>query len=225
MSDKTELLKKLSSLGLPMMEVSDDVDVSQTLAEVVESRDPRLWEAFPVLLLNAFRNYEYDYLHTYKRLGDQAGKDSYRALLVLSVALYDHHRLKYHWVKKLKEGFTVVEQEQAKDLKAALGHAGSFDLAGMTFDSTRLKTMFNRYYESDTGKNQKKRETLDALSVEYALSQFFSPKQKDLFKKKLDVELLTKTEKEYFSRVVKKKVMALANQDLHRMALKLVEMM
>jgi hypothetical protein len=225
MNDKTELLKKLSSLGLPMMEVSDDVDVSQTLAEVVESRDPRLWEAFPVLLLNASKNYGYDYLKVYQLLADQTEKDSYRALLVLSVAFYDYHHLKYHWVKKLKEDFTDAEQEQTKSLKAALGHAASFNFAGMTFDSARLKTMFNRYYESDAGKNQKKRENLDALSVEYALSQFFSPKQKDLFKKKLDGELLTKTEKEYFSRVVKKKVMALANQDLHRMALKLVEMM
>jgi hypothetical protein len=51
----------------------------------------------------------------------------------------------------------------------------------------------------------------------------FSPKQKELFQKKLKGELLTKTEKEYFSRTVKKKVAALANPELHRLAQKLME--
>jgi hypothetical protein len=50
------------------------------------------------------------------------------------------------------------------------------------------------------------------------MSQVFSPKQKELFFKKLKGEKLTKTEKEYYSRAVKKKVLALANDELHRMA-------
>ena len=44
----------------------------------------------------------------------------------------------------------------------------------------------------------------------------------ELFKKKLDGVPLTKTEREYYSRSVKKKVVALANPDLHRLALKLL---
>jgi hypothetical protein len=61
------------------------------------------------------------------------------------------------------------------------------------------------------------------LSLEYALSQVFSPKQKELFRKKLDGLPLSKTEKEYYSRTVKKKVVALANAELHRLAQKLME--
>ena len=48
MADKT-LLERLSWLGLPLMETSEDFDVNQTLAEVVASRDTRLLEGFPVL--------------------------------------------------------------------------------------------------------------------------------------------------------------------------------
>ena len=44
-----------------------------------------------------------------------------------------------------------------------------------------------------------------------------------LFKKKLEGLPLTKTEKEYYSRTVKKKVVALANPELHRLAQKLME--
>ncbi|SHJ41327.1 hypothetical protein SAMN02745216_01614 [Desulfatibacillum alkenivorans DSM 16219] len=43
------------------------------------------------------------------------------------------------------------------------------------------------------------------------------------FKKKLEGDPLTKTEKEYYSRTVKKKAAALANSDLHSLARKLLE--
>ena len=59
--------------------------------------------------------------------------------------------------------------------------------------------------------------------MEYALSQLFSPKQKELFKKKLEGTPLTKTEQEYYSRTVKKKVIALANPELHHLSRKLLE--
>ena len=60
------------------------------------------------------------------------------------------------------------------------------------------------------------------MGLEYAMSQVFSPKQKELFLKKLKGEVFTKTEKEYFSRVIKKKVLALANADLHHLSRKLL---
>ncbi len=55
------------------------------------------------------------------------------------------------------------------------------------------------------------------------MSQVFSKKQKELFLKKLKGEKLAKTEREYYSRVVKKKVLALANSDLHKLAARLVK--
>jgi len=60
-------------------------------------------------------------------------------------------------------------------------------------------------------------------SLAFALSQMFSPKQKELFKKRLEELPLTKTEQEYYSRSVKKKVVALANAELHGLARKLLE--
>ncbi len=44
---KKELLEDLSRLGYSLMETWEDFDVNNTLAEVVKSRDSRLWE-FPV---------------------------------------------------------------------------------------------------------------------------------------------------------------------------------
>ena len=82
--------------------------------------------------------------------------------------------------------------------------------------------MFKNYSEgkkTDEGNLKPVPEEL-SLDLEYALSQVFSPKQKELFLKKLKGEKLSKTEKEYSSRVVKKKAMALANSELHTLAKK-----
>ncbi len=59
----------------------------------------------------------------------------------------------------------------------------------------------NRYcagFKQDAEKARQLKERHEELSLEFALSRLFSPKQKELFKKKLAGELLTKTEKEYY---------------------------
>jgi hypothetical protein len=63
----------------------------------------------------------------------------------------------------------------------------------------------------------------DELSLEFALSEIFPPKQKDLFLRKLKGDKLTKTEREYFSRTVKKRATALANSQLHELAQKVLQ--
>ena len=82
---------------------------------------------------------------------------------------------------------------------------------------------FSNYFEQDAKETRRIKEKYEELSLEYALSQIFSPKQKELFKKKLSGDSFTKTEREYYSRTVKKKVLALANPELHRLAQKLME--
>ncbi len=80
--------------------------------------------------------------------------------------------------------------------------------------------MFNRYLQGGESEVKDLNARQEELDLEYALSQVFSPKQKELFFKKLKGEKLTKTEKEYSSRVVKKKAAALANSELHTLAKK-----
>jgi len=89
--------------------------------------------------------------------------------------------------------------------------------------SQRLKSVFNSYFKKAAQNLNDFLSAKEDFGIEYALSQVFPPKQKELFLKKLKGEALTKTEKEYFSRAVKKKVQALANADLHRLSRKLLE--
>ncbi len=76
-----------------------------------------------------------------------------------------------------------------------------------------------RYFR--TKKRRIKRDE-EKTNLDRYLDQIFSSKQKELFLKKLNNSSLTKTEREYFSRVVKKKVSALADTELHALSKKLL---
>lgn len=214
----TNLLERLSRLGLPLMETSQEFDVSLTLAEVVKSPETRLWEAFPVLLANAARELRFDYQRTCDNLATDEEKDDFRTLLLLSAALYDFYHLSFFWMKQMQDKFSEQDKSRMKQVKKALANDITFLLGNREFQPERLKGTFELYFEKDAEKNRQRKDTYEELSLEYALSQLFSPKQKELFRKKLDGLPLTKTEKEYYSRAVKKKVVAIANAELHRMA-------
>ena len=217
-----KLLDNLNQLGFQLMETRADVDVNKTLAEVVKSKDTRLWEGFPVLLANAARDYNFDYNQVQQFLAKKEQQD-FRILLLLSLALFQHYHLSFAWTNQLKKAFSNQDLGRLKKLKKSLSEGNSVSVGHRHFDPSRLKQAFNNYFKQDAEKTRRLKEKHEELSLEYALSQLFSPKQKELFQKKLKGEVLNKTEKEYYSRRVKKKVAALANPELHRLAQKLME--
>jgi hypothetical protein len=220
---KKELLKNVNRLGFPLMEPEEDLDVNKTLAEVVKSKDTRLWEGFPVLLANTAREYKFNYDEVLKYLTKKESRDNFHSLLLLSLALYKNYHLSFAWSNHLKEKVSNQYVNELKQLRNQLTHNEVVAFNNMQFSSSRLRETFRNYFEQDAKKTKQLKEKHEELSLEYALSQLFSPKQKELFRKKLEGEPLTKTEREYYSRTVKKKVAALANPELHRLAQKLME--
>lgn len=221
--DKKELLENLSRLGFSLMETKEDFDVNKTLAEVVKSKDTRLWEGFPVLLANAAQEYYFNYEQVLKNLTKRQEREDFHALLLLSLALYKYYNLSFGWSNRLKKRFSNQDLVHLQKLRNSLVHGKVASFGNKRFHCSRLKKTFSNYFEQDAEKTRHLKEKYEDMSLEYALSQLFSPKQKELFKKKLKGEPLKKTEREYYSRAVKKKVSALANPDLHRLAQKLME--
>ncbi len=218
-----KLLDNLNRLGFQLMETSADVDANKTLAEVVQSKDTRLWEGFPVLLANAARDYNFDYNQVQQFLTKKEQQD-FRTLLLLSLALFQHYHLSFAWSNRLKKTFFTARSCPSEKIeKIPVPGIIRVSVGNRRFDPSRLKQAFNNYFEQDAEKTRRLKERHEELSLEYALSQLFSPKQKELFQKKLKGEVLNKTEKEYYSRTVRKKVSALANPELHRLAQKLME--
>ena len=72
------------------------------------------------------------------------------------------------------------------------------------------------------GSGKELEEQKNALELELLLSVLFTPRQKELLKKSLAGKPMTKTEREYYSRVVKKRLKAVADARLHQMARSLV---
>jgi len=62
-----------------------------------------------------------------------------------------------------------------------------------------------------------------SAELQTQLGRLFSPKQKDLVFKKLNGESFTKTEREYYSRVVRKKLKAIADSEVGYIAIKLTQ--
>jgi hypothetical protein len=79
-----------------------------------------------------------------------------------------------------------------------------------------LKAVTSEYRRSP-GPEQRKVQPESAKLNTY-LDRLFSPKQKDLVFKKLRQESFTKTEREYYSRVVRKKLEAIVDENLREIA-------
>lgn len=217
------LFKRLSRLGFPLFETEEEQDVNATLADVVKSKDLRLWEGFPVVLCNSAERGMFSYYMVKGYLKKPVDKAYLVSLMVMSLALYKVLNLKFSWVDKFYKSLQADRKKEFNSFLEKLKKDEDLVVESYVMSSQRLKSTFNNYFSQVQSKLSDLLSIKEEFSLEYSLSQVFSPKQKELFLKKLKGEKLTKTEKEYFSRVVKKKVLALANPELHRLSQKLLE--
>ena len=221
---KKNLLKRLASLGFPLLEAEKDEEVNSTLADLVESHDRRLWEGFPVVLVNSVEKGLFDYDKVAEHLKSPSDRLNLALLVEFSLALYKTLDLKFSWADKLHALFDSEGMKQAYEkYLVALKNNQDFAVQSGVMSSQRVKATFDNYFRQAQAHLDDLLSVKEVMGVEYSLSQVFSPKQKELFLKKLRNEKLTKTEKEYFSRVVKKRVLALANPELHSLAQKLLQ--
>lgn len=218
------LLKRVGALGFPLFRPEEDYNANLTLADMVKSKDLRLWEGFPVVLANSAEKGLFDYDKLNWHLKEPLDRTRSVSLLTMSLALYKFFNLKFPWADKVYKLLAGKRKKEYTDFLKKLKSDKNLNVAEREVSPQRLKTVFSSYFLSQTqAKLNELLSVKDELSLEYSLSQVFSAKQKELFLKKLRREKMTKTEKEYFSRAVKKKVLALANPELHRLAQKLLE--
>jgi len=214
------LLKRLKALGYPLLEPESNPVVNETLAALVESRDLRLWEGFPLVLANGLKRGLFDYDATEKMLKKEDDKAYFLRLVLMSVALYENLGLELPGMDKLgvsRFGKYLYSDDLDKYWKKFRKdeNLGS-DLINLSY--VRVKNTFKRYFEQAKVDFKEYTQMKDEFALEHALSQVFSKKQKMLFMKRLKGEKMSKTEREYYSRTVRKKVLALANEELHKLA-------
>jgi len=219
---REELITALGELGYRLLSPEKKKLSSEKVLDVLDelsgSEDSRLIEAFPVLLANcAHRGIKLDIrnlLSRYERESERR-EDLEKLILASSDLLASEglekpeeldgatHRLRLKYGDLLKEEVLILS-----------GHR--------SISTHRLRNALRRYAtdleKSESAREKDKRNQLRSFQLNLHLSILFPPKQKGLILKKLKGEPLSKTEKEYFSRVVKKKLEALANSELRKVA-------
>ena len=217
---KQSLLKQAAALGFPLFGAEEDQNANLTLADMIKSGDLRLWEGFPVVFATSAEKAIFNYDKVKWYLKKPFDKHYLASLVAMSLALYKFLNLKFSWADKLYESFSDSGKKEFAEFLRRFKNESDFQVAGHSMSSQRVKSVFTEYFNKAQSNLSDLMFVKDEFALEYALAQVFSPKQKELFLKKLKGEKLTKTEKEYFSRAVKKKVLALANAELHRLSQK-----
>lgn len=222
--DIRDLLQKMNMLGFPMLETEREVDANEVLYEAVKAEDVRIKEGFPVVLANAAKQGKFDYNKALDLCKDKKHKDAFLDFMVLSLSLYRYYNLKFWWAKEFYRNLSPGQKDKFDKFLLGLRHDQDFIVGGCRLNTLRLKNVFENYFfEKDRAGAMDLTRRFEELSLEYALSQVFSPKQKVLFLKRLKGQKMTKTEQEYYSRAVKKKVLALANLELHKLSRALLD--
>lgn len=220
---KDEFDRQLSALGVDFLGTNQPFDAGVVLVKAAGQNELRYWEVFPVLLANAGEQGVFNYALAQKESRASGTKKAFDSLVCLSLCLFKVLGYKFVWAETLLTSLNSKSQEQVSAFEEAFKNGTDVCLEGKLLSPERVKLAFQRYFKpavkSLNGFLAKKEE----FGLEYSLSQVFSPKQKELFLKKLKGEKLTKTENEYFSRTVRKKALALANPELHRLAMELLK--
>lgn len=212
------ILKRLGKLGFPLFEIDEVLKPNETIAEVVKSKNTRLWEGFPIIFANSNKEYLFNFKETKKILENDADYATFIELIFMSLSLYKFFNLKFSWERDLLNDIELSDKNRFNEFLSSFKNDNEFQLSEKRLDPKRIKELFNNYFIFVDKEVIKLDNLNDELSLEYAFSQIFTPKQKEIFLKRLQGKKLTKTEREYFYRIVKKKAMALANSDLQRLA-------
>ncbi len=219
---REDLVFNLGRLGYSLVtpdvpEVGED-QVVELLAELVDSKDLRLVEGFPVVLANCAQrgmNLDFAALLAKHKPRSQKRQNLEKLLLVSSDLLSQEGLDKPAGLEELKKSFETKYGDLLANDVVTLG-AKSF------LSTERLRNTLRRYSANlETSRSRRKSQKdkqRRSFQLHYYLSTLFSPKQKELVLKKLNGEHLSKTEKEYFSRTVKKKLEALANPEVKKVA-------
>jgi len=219
---KEDLILNLGRLGYTLLQTETPVlkehEVLEFLNELADSDDPRLVEGFPVVLATcAQRDLKLNFRNLLSRQKSDCRKQqALEKLLLLSSTLL------------AQQGLDKPEnlESLSKSLKAKYGDLLANDVVDLgnkvSLSTERLRNTLNRYAADlstskstrDRAKNRQRR----SFQLNYYLSTLFAPKQKELLLKKYHGEPLNKTEQEYFSRKVKKKLEAMTNKEVMKVA-------
>ena len=192
---------------------------SEVLKQMAGSNDGRVLEGLPVVLTNMLMTQQPLVLKAVEAELPHALQRRFRMLVSVTY-------LFLFWVpdseavrKQLHQYLREREPSLIDVVKEKLQARGQLNVgSGVNLDTERLENTFKNYVvqqfmETQTSLTKKVEENRES-ALQQALAELFTERQRALMFKMMKHEVLTKTEREYYSRVVKPRMKALRNQDL-----------
>lgn len=226
--DKEKLMDELADYGYVLMKPKSVRSGEDLLKNLLKQNDVRLLEGFPVVFANLLRENERLRWEDKKwKPGDEFSQKAEQRLakmLALTYYLLQLFGLEKEYASRTSKLLYRCKGWAADSLKEVSGPFQKSEPVKMDeveLSTERLKNNFRNYVVL-AKESEEARQKHRALEFDLLLTELFTRRQKELMNKVSQGRPLTKTEKEYFSRVVKKRLKALADERVHQMAKELV---
>lgn len=225
--DRGELLENLASYGYTLMKPVSTSEPEVVLENLLKQDDVRLLEGFPVVLGYTLREkesfgWENSKWYPEKEL-PRKSEQRLSYFLALSYLLFELFGLDKPLVSRTMKLLSKCENGKVllAKLEKPFARSETVKLDDLELSTERLKNNFRNYvvHAPESREAQLRKQSLE---FELLLSEVFTPRQKTLLRKRLEKKPFTKTEREYYSRVVKKRLRALASDELHQLAHRLL---
>jgi hypothetical protein len=216
------LLHDLERFGYPLIHKSE-TKPAEIMLSMLQSKEGRILEGVPVVLTHMLQKKSLPALEEIEQHLENSLQRRFRMLAAITCIFL-------FWVpdsqaeqKLLRDYLKKREPGLLENIKTRMENQESMSIgAGISIDPQRLENTFKNYVVSQLVTTQvsmtKKLDSEREKQFQTALSILFTEKQKQIPFKVLEHGTLTKTEREYYSRVVKPRVKALKNADLQLVA-------
>ncbi|QTA83858.1 Uncharacterized protein dnl_62790 [Desulfonema limicola] len=218
---KADLIESLGDLGFTLVipeKKKSPEEIGRVLQELALSDDARLVEGFPVVLAHCVSNGLIPDMELLM-IGKPKLLTNLEILLGISFELLEKEGL-----KPPEEMLAIAETIRDK-YKSLLSNEiirlnNDVDLSRERLQKNFLMYAANKSQEVGQLKQESKKQH-QSFKLNLHLSRLFSPRQKEILLKKYQGEPLNKTEQEYYSRTVKKKLEAVCDKEVRKIAVSL----
>lgn len=223
---KQLLMRDAETFGYHLVH-AESIDPEATLVQMVSSDDIRLLEGVPVVLTNILiKGRSVSLEHVERKLPNPLRRRFRMLAAVTYLFLFwvpdaDSARdVLLHYLRE-RESSLIESMRERLSKKEKLAFGGNVNLDPDRLEKTYKNYVVEEFMATEVNLSKKIENRRQAQFLE-SLSELFTDKQRSIMIKILNRESLTKSEKEYYSRVIKRRLKALRNPDLQSLASTLV---
>lgn len=222
-----ELFNDLGEWGYQLISPGGKSHPGMLLKQLIEADDHRILEGFPIILTRWLEEGEkappVDLAKTEEEIKSSSDRKKFRTMVAITlylITMFQSDEIENALI--VRKYLEKRDPELIKMVRNSFVHDQEIRLGNLRISPNRIqRTYINYTFESRTAKQESLSQDLERarkIAFNESLNELFSARQAEIISKILDGKELSKTEREYFSRIIKKRLMAIANPDLQTLA-------